>query len=112
MNSLSLPVETITVFQLKDLLNTEACPLILDVRELEELKICSLPTFIHIPLGQLMDEKVNLCREQMIVTVCHHGYRSLQAATMLKTSGFRHVFNLAGGLHAWARDIDLTMQQY
>lgn len=105
-------MESITALQLKQLLSQDVHPLILDVREDEELKICSLPTFFHIPLGNLIREWDQLPRDRIIVIVCHHGRRSLQAAIFLKSHGFKKVLNLQGGIQAWADQVDPLMAQY
>lgn len=105
-------IENITALQLKELLSRDTSPLILDVREADELKICALPSFIHIPLGNLLTEWDQLPRERVIVTVCHHGRRSLQACLFLKSQGFEKVLNLVGGIEAWAAQIDPRMVRY
>lgn len=105
-------IENITALQLKEMLSKDNPPLILDVREADELKICALPTFIHISLGNLLKEWDQLPRERVIVTVCHHGRRSLQAYLFLKSQGFEKVLNLVGGIEAWADQIDPLMVRY
>ncbi len=105
-------IDTITVLQLKELLGKDIPPLVLDVREAEELKICSLPTYTHISLGGLQKELDQLPRDRVIVTLCHHGRRSLQAALLLKHHGFGQVLNLVGGIQAWAEQVDPLMTQY
>jgi rhodanese-related sulfurtransferase len=105
-------VEVITAPQLKKLLATDHPPIVLDVREDDELKICAMPTFIHISLGDLSQKWNQLPKDQLIVTVCHHGYRSLQAALFLKSHGFDQVLNLEGGIQAWADQVDADMVQY
>ena len=105
-------VGVITPLQLKELLTTDHPPIVLDVREDDELKICVMPTFVHIPLGDLSQQLSQLPKDQLIVTVCHHGYRSLQAGLFLKSHGFDQVSNLEGGIHAWADQVDAGMGQY
>lgn len=105
-------IQTITVVQLKELLAKDIPPIVLDVREATEVKICALPTFIHIPLGSLSHELEQLPEGRVIVTLCHHGRRSLQAALFLKSHGFDQVWNLAGGIHAWAEQVDPSMNRY
>lgn len=104
--------ETISVVQLNELLASDNPPLVLDVRESEELKTCTLPAFVHIPLGNLSSEWKHLPQNQLIVTLCHHGYRSLQAALFLKSHGFDQVANLTGGIQAWADQVDPSMKVY
>lgn len=105
-------VETITVLQLKNLLISVNPPIVLDVREEQELAVCALPTFVHIPLGDLAQEWHRLPKGATIVTLCHHGYRSLKAALFLKSLGFNYVANIQGGIQAWAEQIDPEMTQY
>jgi rhodanese-related sulfurtransferase len=44
--------------------------------------------------------------------VCHHGVRSRFAARFLAGAGFAPVFNLTGGVEAWAADVDPTLARY
>jgi len=46
------------------------------------------------------------------VLICHHGIRSRQVAGFLERHGFRDIINLAGGLDAWAREVDPQMATY
>lgn len=105
-------IKGITALQLKEMLDGDAPPLVLDVREAEELEVCALPTFLHIPLGSLTREWEQLPQDRVIVTLCHHGRRSLQAAIVLKSHGFERVLNLHGGIQAWADQVDPLMEQY
>jgi rhodanese-related sulfurtransferase len=47
-----------------------------------------------------------------IVLLCRNGLRSLQVLQLLWEAGFRKLYNLAGGLDAWARQVDPTMPRY
>jgi rhodanese-related sulfurtransferase len=44
--------------------------------------------------------------------ICRSGGRSLEVARFLSAHGFGSVFNLAGGILAWSRDIDPSIPQY
>ena len=105
-------VETITPLQLKERLSQDGPPLVLDVRELEELAICALPNALHIPLGDLSSQFAQLPEGRVIVALCHHGRRSLQAALFLKAQGIEQVLNLTGGIDAWAQQVDPSMARY
>jgi rhodanese-related sulfurtransferase len=42
-----------------------------------------------------------------VACLCHHGGRSMQVASFLHgNQGFTHVANIAGGIHAWADEVD------
>jgi monothiol glutaredoxin len=43
---------------------------------------------------------------------CHHGGRSRGAAEHFLKLGFKNVYNLAGGIEAWSRDIDASVPRY
>jgi monothiol glutaredoxin len=43
---------------------------------------------------------------------CHHGGRSRGAAEHFLKLGFKNVYNLAGGIEAWSRDVDPSVPRY
>jgi rhodanese-related sulfurtransferase len=87
-------------------------PVILDVREGWELKICALPGSTHLPMGQVAARLGELDPQCETVVVCHHGVRSLRVAQFLESRGFSKLYNLQGGLDAWAREVDPAMHTY
>lgn len=105
-------VPAIEVEQLRDLLQSSAPPLVLDVREKRENEICSLPGSQLIPLGDLQNRYAELPKDQKIVVHCHHGGRSARATAFLLQHGYKNVVNLAGGIHAWSERIDPTVKTY
>lgn len=91
--------------QLKTLLHSEAKPLLLDVRELDELTgpLGSIDNIIHIPLGRLAGRVRELKRAQNpdIVIICRSGARAMSAARIVFDAGFKKVSVLEGGMVAW-----------
>ena len=49
---------------------------------------------------------------QEIALFCKNGQRSAQALRTLREAGFSKLFNVAGGIDAWAREIDATVPKY
>jgi rhodanese-related sulfurtransferase len=49
---------------------------------------------------------------QPIACLCHHGGRSMQVAQFLASRGFTNVVNIAGGIHAWAAEVDPSLATY
>jgi monothiol glutaredoxin len=43
---------------------------------------------------------------------CHHGGRSRGAAEHFLKLGFKNVYNMAGGIEAWSRDVDPSVPRY
>jgi rhodanese-related sulfurtransferase len=91
---------------------TDSDPLLLDVREPWEFRICHIEGSQLIPMGQLVNALPGLDPERETVVICHHGIRSRQVARYLDYQGFRSVINLNGGVDAWARDVDRHMSTY
>ncbi len=85
---------------------------LLDCREAEELAIARLDGAVHIPMGELTVRFTELDPDDEIVVICRTGRRSQSVAAWLRERGFDRVWNLAGGLHAWSRDVDPTMPRY
>lgn len=112
MTPSELSIKEITPAQLQELLAQDDPPVVLDVRETEELSICTLRNFIHISLRSLPQELERLPMDQTIVVLCHHGARSFHAAIFLRNHGYAHVLNLKGGIHAWAEQVDPSMARY
>lgn len=87
-------------------------PRILDVREPWELERCALPGAEHVPLHQVPVWCDDRPPDEAWVVVCHHGIRSQQAVRYLERQGFTAVYNLTGGLAAWAIEVDPAMPRY
>ena len=87
-------------------------PVILDVREPWELEMCCLPDVQAMPMHTVPLRCRELDPESDIVVVCHHGGRSMQVAFYLERQGFHSLYNLAGGVDAWAAAIDPAMRRY
>ena len=100
--------------QLKERLDGADPPLLLDVREPYEWDIVSLEEFeeVRVPLGELIHRIGEVPVERDIVVYCRSGARSRMAASTLVNGGFRRVDNLAGGVLAWADQIDPSFPKY
>ena len=102
----------ITPAGLKARLDGPERPLLLDVRQDWETRLCRLPDAVHIPIEEIELRTDELNPQAEIVVYCHQGVRSAAVAEYLRQLGFRDVKNLAGGLDAWARAVDPTMRRY
>jgi rhodanese-related sulfurtransferase len=87
-------------------------PLLLDVREPWEFATCHIAGSQPMPMASVPARIEELDPEAEIVVVCHHGMRSAQVCMFLERQGFSRVFNLAGGVAAWAAEVDPSMPQY
>ncbi len=89
----------------------ESC-MLLDVREPWELKIAAIEGALHIPMQDVPDRLGELNANAAIIVMCHHGNRSRVVALHLEQNGYARVFNLAGGIDAWARELEPGMAEY
>jgi sulfur-carrier protein adenylyltransferase/sulfurtransferase len=105
-------VKHLTVQQLQQWLNEERNIQLIDVREPDEWEVCSLPQSMFIPMRMVPQMAGKLKRDIPVVLLCHHGMRSMMVAQQLSAAGFPAVYNVEGGIHAWANDIDETMNMY
>jgi adenylyltransferase/sulfurtransferase len=107
-------VRQIHVEELRDLLATGAPVYLLDVRKPWEHDRAALPGSVLIPLDELADraDDVRPPPGALLVTYCHHGIRSLNAAYLLEQLGHAEVYSLAGGIDAWSLRVDATVPRY
>lgn len=87
-------------------------PLLLDVREPWEVEHCALADILPIPMGEIPARAHELDRSRPIVCICHHGMRSQRVAMYLAQQGFGKLYNLTGGVDAWAQRVDTGMPRY
>ncbi len=106
-----MTVPDISVQELDALRKANADVFILDVRNPDEYAVCNLGGHL-IPLNELPERLNELNPEQHIVIHCHAGGRSRRATEYLMQQGFKQVFNLRGGITAWANEIDPKMAKY
>ncbi len=84
---------------------------LVDVRTPEERTVASL-TGSRLLDQAYHDYLLGLDRDTTIVFQCHHGIRSQQAAEYFLRAGFRNLYNLQGGIHAWSTLVDPSVPRY
>jgi len=91
-------------------------PLLLDVREPWEVQQAPLSVAgartVCIPMQQIPARLDELEPSQPILGLCHHGVRSLQVVAFLERQGYEHLYNVAGGIDAWSREVDASVPIY
>ena len=105
-------VHTMTVHELRELREAGDNHFLLDVREPHEQSISRIAGAVLIPLGELEHRTAELPRDKRILVHCKSGGRSARAVSLLRDQGFENVWNISGGIIAWAREIDPTMAEY
>ncbi len=85
---------------------------LIDVRTEDEVKLCQITGSVNFPLSSLAQHLNQIDPNVPIVTMCHHGVRSYQAACILVENGFSLVKSLKGGIDAWSREVDSLVPRY
>jgi sulfur-carrier protein adenylyltransferase/sulfurtransferase len=104
-------IQEITATELKARQDRGEKVFILDVREPHEYQICNLNGKL-IPLGDLQRRVNELDSSVEMVVHCRSGKRSADAIHFLQTAGFKKLWNLKGGVLAWADEVDPRMPKY
>jgi rhodanese-related sulfurtransferase len=75
---------------------------LLDVRTFGEYQQARLDGARLIPIDQLVKRINEIPREQPVLVYCAVGSRSAQVVNYLARQGYPEVYNLSGGIYAWA----------
>ena len=106
------PVPAIDVQELKRRQDAKENFVLLDVREPYEFEIARIPGSRLIPLSELPARLSELDSADEIVVHCKSGRRSAKAIGVLKEAGFSRLWNVTGGIEAWADEIDPSVPKY
>jgi rhodanese-related sulfurtransferase len=107
-------VTQITPQLLQQWLNDRArkAPVLLDVREPWEFHTCRIEGSLLAPMNTIPARAQELDPRTDTVLICHHGVRSFQVGLFLERKGFSKLYNLQGGVSAWADQVEPTMPRY
>jgi adenylyltransferase/sulfurtransferase len=105
-------VREVTVHQLAQLIEDQADFDLIDVREPYEYDIANLRGKL-IPKGKIKEHMDEINRHKQVVVHCRSGKRSADVIRELQDKyGFENLYNLKGGILAWAKEIDPSMPRY
>ena len=97
-------VPTIAVAEAERRLREDpARPVLLDVRERNEFVEVRAPGALLIPTSGFVARLGDLPADRPLLVICHLGNRSAAVTAYLGRQGRTDVFNIAGGMDAWAR---------
>ena len=106
------PVKEISVQDFQKLLDTKADFQLIDVREPHEYDIVAIDGEL-IPLGDILQNAAKIRKDKKVVIHCRSGARSATAIRELEANfGFENLYNLKGGVKAYAEEIDTTLPVY
>ncbi|GAB3706084.1 adenylyltransferase/sulfurtransferase MoeZ [Spirosoma flavus] len=112
-NPVALGPQVMSVQELAGRLALNEDIFLLDVRDRPEYDMCHLEGAVLIPVSMIPNNRKRIPTDRPVVVYCHHGIRSANVAQYLYAQdGFTNLYNLEGGINAWARDIEPEMAVY
>lgn len=104
-------IPEITPLELKTRLDNRNDVFLLDVRERYEYEICNIAGHL-VPLAEIAARMNELDPAKDTIVYCRSGVRSAMVVGILRRLGFERVWNLRGGILAWADDVDPSIKKY
>ena len=105
-------MKEVTVQELKELKESGADFQLIDVREPHEYEICNLEGEL-IPMSEIPHNVDKISKDKKVVLHCRSGKRSGDMLLWLeKNHNFSNLYNLKGGVLAWAKEIDPEFPTY
>jgi monothiol glutaredoxin len=105
------PVKDIGVHELHDRIITGTIDVI-DVRPAPARAIAPFPQPHDVFDDNARERLEALPRDVPIAFLCHHGNSSRRVAEHFRSLGFHDLYNVTGGIDAWAREIDPKVPLY
>jgi adenylyltransferase/sulfurtransferase len=105
-------MKSITVDELDKRIKSGEEIQLIDVREPFEYEICAIAKSLLISLNTIPSNLDKIKKDIPVVFICHHGMRSASAIHFAEAEGFDNLINLTGGIDAWAREVDPSMEIY
>ena len=102
-------MNSITVSELKDIIDNQEDFQLIDVREIHEYENANINGEL-IPLGEVPSRHDEIAKDKKVIVQCRSGARSGNAILFLEQNfGYTNLYNLEGGIMAWAREIDPSL---
>ena len=105
-------MKEISVEELKAKMDNKEDFQLVDVREPHEFEICSLGG-VEVPMSDVLNKYKEISKDKMVVVHCRSGQRSANVISALEQNyGYNNLYNLVGGILAWADEFDDDMETY
>tara|TARA_B110000444_G_C18527184_1_gene449418 strand:- start:87 stop:404 length:318 start_codon:yes stop_codon:yes gene_type:complete len=105
-------MKEISVAELKAKMDNKEDFQLVDVREPHEFEICSLGG-VEVPMSDVLNKYKEISKDKMVVVHCRSGQRSANVISALEQNyGYNNLYNLVGGILAWADEFDDDMETY
>ena len=105
-------VKEITVHELEQLKSQGKDYQLIDVREPYEYEIAEMGGEL-IPMDSVVDNVERIASDKQVIVHCRSGVRSANAIRALEDKfGFNNLYNLKGGILAYADEVDSSLAKY
>lgn len=105
-------MQEVTASELKKMKDANEDFQLIDVREPHEADICEIGGML-IPMGEIMDHVDEIAKDKKVIVHCRSGKRSTTVIQALESEqGFTNLYNLKGGILAYADEIDSSLAKY
>ncbi len=105
-------MKEVTPIELKKMMDAHEDFQLIDVREDYEAAIATIGGKL-IPMGTVMENIDEIAKDKKVVIHCRSGKRSATVIEALEQQhGFTNLYNLKGGILAYADDVDPKLAKY
>ncbi len=105
-------MKEISVVELKSKMDANEEFQLIDVREPYEIDICSIGGE-SIPMATVLNQTEKISRDKPVIIHCRSGQRSAAVVMQLESAhGYENLYNLTGGILAYADEVDNSLSKY
>lgn len=104
-------IKELTVRELKQWMDSRKDFQLIDVREPFEHDLVNIGGEL-IPLSSIIEKSASIQQNKPVVFYCKTGIRSAKAVKVLLAKGFLNLYNVTGGISAYASEIDSSLPKY
>ncbi|MFN8282312.1 MAG: molybdopterin-synthase adenylyltransferase MoeB [Chitinophagales bacterium] len=104
-------IKEITVQELKHKMDNKEDFQLIDVREQQEYDLVNIGGEL-IPLNTVLENQKQISKTKQVIIHCKSGARSTKAIELLQQNGFTNLYNLKGGIIAYAKETDNKLSLY
>jgi len=101
-------MKSISVDELKELIDTNAEYQLIDVREVHEYESANIGGEL-IPMQTVPEHLDKINKDKQVVVMCRSGKRSANVIAFLEQNGYNNLYNLEGGILDWKVEIDNSL---
>ena len=112
-NGPPLPLE-VSAAEANEILKVDPAAVLIDCRERSEYDLVHVAGGVLMPTSEFGNhvEAIQAMSNKRLLVMCHHGMRSMSVVQWLRQHGIENCQNVAGGIDAWACEVDSNLARY